>query len=536
MKSIHQKIFFYLLFTFLITSCGSTKLVSTPIENIDNTPIKLTELTDTEEKIWAHLDFITDTIPGMSVNKAYDELIKSKKGTKVVVAVIDSGIDIDHEDLDDVIWVNTDEIPNNNKDDDNNGYVDDVHGWNFLGEAYQEQFEYVRLLTRGNTDHPRFAEAQAEYQREVAEYTNLKSQYGQIIPIVESAHKALTDFLGKSDYTRNEINAIKTDDKTLQQNIYVINQTYSMGFDSISEAIQTFNDSLKRINEILDYNLNKDFDGRKIVGDNPDDFNDRNYGNNNVKPRDEGESHGTHVAGIIAAERNNGVGINGVANNVLIMPLRVVSNADEYDKDVAFAIRYAVDNGAKIINASFGKYYSPHSDKVKEALVYASDNDVLFVHASGNESLDIDKKTNFPNDQKNDGSEIINTYLSVGATESKYGSALVASYSNYGKNTVDVYAPGSDIYSTYPNNTYKSEGGTSMAAPAVSGVAALIRSQYPKLTAAQVKKIIMDSGLPLKAKVTVGKNSEVKPFGELSKSSKLVNAYNALIMASKISN
>ncbi|MCB0461975.1 MAG: S8 family peptidase [Flavobacteriaceae bacterium] len=537
MKLLRQKVLFYALLVTLITSCGTTRLVSTPIENIDNTPLKFNEITKAEEKVWGHLDLVSDTIPGMSVNKAYKELIKNKKGTKVIVAVIDSGIDIDHEDLDDVIWTNKDEIPNNNKDDDNNGYIDDIHGWNFLGEAYQEQLEYVRLLASGNKSHPRYAEAEAEYQKKLAEYTNLKSQYTQILPVMEDAHKTLSDYFKKPEYSEENINALKTEDKTLQQSAYAVKVlAFDNGFDKVPEAIDVFKDNLKRINEMLNYNLNKNFNGRKVVGDNPDDFTDINYGNNNVKPIDKSETHGTHVAGIIAAERYNEKGVNGIANNVLIMPIRAVSNGDEYDKDIALAIRYAVDNGAKIINASFGKYYSPHSDKVKEALVYASAKDVLFVHASGNEGLDIDKKTNFPNDLKTDGSEIINSYLSVGATEQKYGSGLVASYSNYGKNNVDVFAPGSNIYSTYPNNTYKAEGGTSMAAPAVAGLAALIRSYYPKLTAAQVKQVIMDSGLSLKAKVTVGENSEVKPFGELSKSGKLVNVYNALIMASKIAN
>jgi subtilisin family serine protease len=537
MKLLHQKLVFYIMLVILITSCGTSRLVSTPIENIDNTPIKFTELTEAEEKIWSHLDFITDTIPGMSVNKAYDELIKNKKGTKVIVAVIDSGIDIDHEDLDDVIWTNKDEIPNNNKDDDHNGYIDDVHGWNFLGEAYQEQFEYVRLLVSENKNHPRYNEAEAEYQNKRAEYLRLKSYYVQMMPIIENAHKVVSDYLQKDNYTQEELKAIKTEDKALQQSIYALNVlAFDFDFKTIPEALKTFKDNLKHINEMLDYNLNKNFNGRKVVGDNPDDFNDRNYGNNNVKPRDEGESHGTHVAGIIAAERNNGIGINGVANNVLIMPLRVVPNADEYDKDVALAIRYAADNGAKIINMSFGKYYSPHSDWVKEAIIYAETKDVLLVHGAGNESLNLDNKPNYPTDQEN-GVEFANNFISVGATEQKYGSNLVASYSNYGKNTVDVFAPGSNIYSTYPNNTYEAADGTSMAAPEVAGVAALIRSHYPKLTAAQVKQVIMDSGLPLKTKVTVGENSnEVKPFGELSRSSKLVNAFNALIMANKMSN
>jgi subtilisin family serine protease len=536
MKPLTQKLFLYSLLVLLITGCGTTKLISTPIENIDNTPIKETPLTKAQEKTWANLDFITDTIPGMSVDKAYSQLIKNKKGKKIIVAVIDSGMDIDHEDLDDVIWTNKKEIPNNNKDDDGNGYVDDVHGWNFLGEAYQEQYEYVRLLASGDTKNPRYAEAEAEYQENRTKYSNLKAQYDQVIPVIEDAHKAISAYLKKDNYTKEDLNAIKTDDKTLQQQIYAINALiFGNDFESAKEGIGFFKDNLKQINDMLDYNLNKSFDGRKIVGDDPNDINDRNYGNSNVKPRDKGESHATHVAGIIAAERNNGKGINGVANHVEIMPIRAVSNGDEYDKDVALAIRYATDNGAKIINMSFGKYYSPHSNWVKDALKYAAKKDVLLICGAGNESTNRDKKTSYPSDQEN-GVEFVDNFICVGATDEKYGSTLVANYSNYGKQTVDVFAPGSNIYSTYPNNTYKSESGTSMASPQVAGIAALIRSQYPKLSAAQVKRVIMDSGLALKTKVVVGGDANnVKPFADLSKSSKLVNTFNAIIMASKLS-
>lgn len=520
----------------LFFSCGSAAILSTPIENIDNTPLKHTDLTEKESKSWMLLDLVKDTIPGMSVDKAYNEIIKNKKGKTVIVAVIDAGIDIKHEDLDDVMWVNKKEIPNNNKDDDNNGYVDDIHGWNFLGDTYDEQLEYVRILANGNTNYPRYAEAQAEYNKEYQKFSTLKTQYDQILQQIIASDKAISKHLNKEDYTKDEVIAIKTTDQSLLRDVAVIKQTFGFGFDTIKEAIDAINSDLSNINERLNINLNKDLKGRK-TGDDPDDFSQIIYGNNNVNPVKVEELHGTHVAGVIAAERNNGKGMNGVANNVKIMALRAVPNGDEYDKDIALAIRYAVDNGAKIINASFGKYYSPHSDKVQEALVYASQNDVLFVGSAGNESLDLDTKQSFPNDQKNDGSEIINTYLSVGAINSKYGSDLVASYSNYGKKNVDVFAPGSQIYSPKPNNEYDFIDGTSFAAPAVSGVAALIRSYYPKLTAAQVKQIIMESGLQLPTKVVVpGSQNSVKSFGELSKSSKLVNAYNALIMASKISN
>mgnify|MGYP001816177323 FL=1 len=520
----------------LLFGCGSSAaILSTPIENIDNTPLKYTELSENESKNWMHLDLVKDTIPGMSANKAYNEVIKNKKGQTVIVAVIDAGIDTNHEDLDGVIWVNKKEIPNNNKDDDNNGYIDDINGWNFLGDTYDEQLEYVRIIASGNTGYPRYAEAKAEYDKEYQKYSTLKTQYDQIVQQITASDKAVAKHLNKGDYIKEDVFAIKTTDESLLRDVSVIKQTYGFGVGSIKETIEAINNDLSQINERLTVNLNKDLKGRK-TGDDPNDFTQTTYGNNNVNPVKKEELHGTHVAGVIAAERNNGKGMNGVANNVKIMALRAVPNGDEYDKDIALAIKYAVDNGAKIINASFGKYYSPHSDKVQEALVYAAQNDVLFVSSAGNEGLDLDKKSSYPNDHKN-GSEIIDTYISVGAINSKYGSNLVASYSNYGKKNVDVFAPGSQIYSPKPHTEYDFIDGTSFAAPAVSGVAALIRSYYPKLTAAQVKQIIMDSGLSLPAKVTVpGSQNSVKSFGELSKSSKLVNAYNALIMASKISN
>jgi subtilisin family serine protease len=218
------------------------------------------------------------------------------------------------------------------------------------------------------------------------------------------------------------------------------------------------------------------------------------------------------------------------------MSIRTVPNGDEYDKDVALAIRYAVDNGASIINGSFGKSFSTHSDWVRDAIAYASKNDVIFVHAAGNDSKNVDVEPNFPDDNVN-GQEISDSYIRVGALAPKYGSGLLAGFSNYGIKNVDVFAPGAEVYSTTPENEYDTKGGTSMAAPAVAGVAALIRSYYPSLSAAQVKKIIMDSGLDIKTKVIVGGDSgNIKPFVDVVKSGKIVNAYNALIMASKVAN
>jgi len=537
MKYTFKPLFYSLFLSTILLSCGATTAVlSTPVENIDTSPIKESELTETEKNSWSHLDLAKDTIPGMSVQKAYTDIIKNKKGQTVIVAVIDSGTDIDHEDLDDVIWTNKKEIPNNGKDDDNNGYVDDIHGWNFVGDGYNEQLEFVRLLASGDKSNPRYAEAEAEYNSEYEKYSGYKTQYDQIYQAVVSADETLTAHFGKSDYTKKEVLAIKTESEDLGRAKQVAQFIYSNGMGSMSDAKKDLSKGLVDINDRLNYNLNKSFSGRK-TGDNPNDINDKpGYGNNNPRPSVKSESHGTHVTGIIAAERDNGKGMNGVANNVKIMAIRSTPNGDEYDKDVALAIRYAADNGAKIINASFGKSYSPHSDWVRDAIKYAAEKDVLFVHAAGNDSKDIDVAKNFPNDAIGIGPEIADNFITVGSLTENYGSDMVSSFSNYGKVNVDVFAPGSDVYSTMPENEYDLNSGTSMAAPNVAGVAALIRSQYPSLTAAQVKKILMDSGLPIKAKVTVGDKKEAKTLSEISKSGRIVNAYNALIMASQVAN
>jgi len=351
---------------------------------------------------------------------------------------------------------------------------------------------------------------------------------------LNNSDNTLKEYLKKDTYTKEDVEAIQTKDETLTKAIGMVKYMYSVGFDSVSDAKENLEGSLEQITDRLDYNLNKTFKGRK-TGDNPDDMSNKYYGNNNVKPSEKGESHGTHVTGIIAAERNNGKGANGVANNVKIMAIRAVPNGDEYDKDVALAIRYAVDNGAKVINTSFGKYYSPHSDWVRDAIVYAGKHDVLIVNAAGNEGLDLDKKDVFPNDAIGTGAEVSDNFITVGALEPKYGSGMIAGFSNYGKINVDVFAPGAKVYSTTPENEYDTKGGTSMASPAVAGVAALVRSYYPKLTASQVKKVILDSGLPLTTKVVVGGEADdVRPFGDLSKSGRIVNAYNALILASQV--
>ncbi|WP_339710772.1 S8 family peptidase [uncultured Kriegella sp.] len=532
-----SKLFIGFSASLLVMSCGTTSLVSTPIENIDTTPLKLAELSDSEKKNWGHLDLVADTIPGMSVDKAYADIIGNKKGQKVIVAVLDSGMDLKHEDLDGILWTNKGEKPSNGIDDDGNGYIDDIHGYNFLGESYNEQLEYARIVRLNIGDAALQSKAKKQLEENYQKAIQNKQQYEQILQAVKTADEAIKEKLGKDTYTKKEVAAIKPENQAMQQHVGIISQMFTFA-DSIADVYKDLNAGVKHFTEQLNYNYNKDFDGREVVGDNPYDINDLGYGNGNPQNLVEDESHGTHVAGIIAAERNNGKGVNGVANNVAIMSIRAVPNGDEYDKDIALGIRYAVDNGAKIINASFGKSFSPNAEWVYDALKYAAENDVLFVHAAGNEGADLDdvNNPNFPNDQVNNGPEIADNVITVGALSSKYGSEMVATFSNYGKVNVDVFAPGDNIYSTMPNNEYEYQGGTSMAAPAVAGVAALLRSQYPKLTASEVKHIIMESGLaPMTKVVLAGDAAITATLNKVSTSGKIVNAYNALIMADGVS-
>ena len=537
--------------------CGSSSpvLVSTPIENIDEIPLKVSPLSETQLHNWGAADLVTDTIPGMSVNKAYNEIIKNNTGKTVIVAVIDSGIDITHEDLDGVIWKNPGEIPNNGKDDDNNGFIDDVHGWNFLGDAVKENMEYTRIYkklkpkfegkpassisTADRDDFALFQRAKTEYDKEYNEAIQNKNQYVQIKQQLVASHAAVSSKLGKEDYTKEELSAMPADTDQMNQYKGMLMQIQNNVNENIPEALKELDEAITYFSERLDSHFNLQLDGRAVVGDNPNDITDTKYGNNNVTgpTKDKKDiKHGTHVAGIIAAERNNNKGIDGVANNVKIMVLRAVPDGDEYDKDIALSIRYAVDNGASVINTSFGKYFSTNPEWVIDAIKYADKNDVLIVNAAGNEGIDMDNINIYPNDQFPDlPTEIGDNFLTVGAVTYNYGSGLVAGFSNYGKKTVDVFAPGTKIWSTTPNNTYEYMQGTSMAAPEVTGVAAIIRSYYPKLSAAQVKEIIMDSGLSTSATVQVGEVKSNKKFSQLSSSGKMVNLYNALILADKVS-
>lgn len=548
--------------TFLFTAavavlggCGSSSapIIATPIENIDTMPLKVTPLTESQLKSWSAKDLENDTIPGMGVDRAYAEIIQNKKGESVIVAVIDSGIDIEHTDLKNVLWTNPKEIAGNNKDDDKNGYVDDIHGWNFLGDIVKENMEYVRIVRKlgpkyeGKTessisaaDREEFAlyeKANAEFSKELQQTQASVSQYSGMLGQLKPAHAAMTKKLGKADYNKADLAGIENPTDTEKQQIGMLTQMLNYD-DNIPSLIKQVEGGVAYFQGRLDAHFNTTTDFRGAIGDNPDDNSNPYYGNNDVDgpdPKKEDAKHGTHVAGIIAAQRNNRAGMNGVAQNVQIMAVRAVPDGDEYDKDIANAIRYAVDNGAKVINTSFGKYYSTHPEWVWDAIKYASKKDVLIVNAAGNEGIDLDGTQVYPNDQVGTGPEIGDTFLTVGALNYKYGSDLVANFSNYGKVNVDVFAPGVKIWATTPLSTYDYLQGTSMAAPNVAGVAAMIRSYYPKLSAKQVKQVIMNSGLAVKTPVVLGGDpSNQDQFGNISTSGRMVNMYNAFIMASKM--
>ena len=494
-------------------------------QTADKSLTKKAPLTEQQLQRWSHLDLAKDSIPGMSVDKAYAELLAGKKSTKVIVGVIDSGVDISHDDLKSVIWTNKKEIPGNGIDDDKNGYADDVHGWNFLGESNNENLELVRILKKGDDGSEAYKKAVKDYEKQNQKMLESKFQ----VDFIFAADRNIREYLNKENYTLEELKNIPSTDKKIYQSKMVMLSVAEQAGESFRDEIKEYKE---QVYDQLNYNLNKEFDGRAVLGDNPEDLTKKYYGNNVVYSGERKDSfHGTHVAGIIAQVRHNNLGGDGVADNVEILPVRAVPNGDEYDKDIALAIRYAVDNGAKVINGSFGKDYSPHAAWVWDAIKYAESKDVLIVFAAGNDGKDIDKEPSFPADTKDKKTEIAKNVLTIGALNNKFGENMVADFSNYGQKNVDIFAPGVEIYATVTDNKFKYEQGTSMASPNAAGVAALIRSYYPSLKAAQVKQIIMQSGTAVPFDVVVGETAEKMPFSKTCVSGKIVNAYNALKMA-----
>lgn len=489
---------------------------------------------------WQTLDPNTDKVYGTGVEEAYKTLT-GKAPQSIIVAVIDGGTDVNHEDLKDVIWTNPGEIPDNGIDDDKNGYIDDVHGWSFLGgkngDIQYEATELARIYMRmnkkfkdanasalGGDDAKQYkyfqdsikpaylkaqseAEAQAQQLRVLSEFINkVKTQTKQ--PFSKAS---LKQFVPDNDQ-----------DAMIKKRMKLI-----LAIVSADELDQQVSQGADMIINNAKYNkMDVDSIRRYVVGDDPDNPNERYYGNNHVTGPD--ALHGSHVAGIIAAVRDNNLGIKGIANDVKIMVVRAVPDGDERDKDVANAIRYAVDNGAKVINMSFGKYYSPDKKAVDEAVQYALAHDVLLIHAAGNESKNKDIENSYPSRELLDGT-VAGNWIEVGASGYKKGKKIIGSFSNYGKTTVDFFAPGVDIYSTIPGNKYTTESGTSMASPATAGVAAVIREYFPELKSADVRSVLMKTVVPYKKKVRLpGSKRKKEKMRELCITGGFVNANNAV--------
>ncbi|SHF07216.1 S8 family peptidase [Pedobacter caeni] len=549
---------------------------------------------------WFNLDLAQDGYFGISTEKAYKELLKDKKPRqKIIVAVIDGGIDINHEDLKDILWTNKKEIPGNGIDDDGNGYVDDVHGWNFIGSkkgnlAY-DNLELVRIYREYVPKYRSTIKStvlDSTQKKEFELYTKVTTEFGkkyneadQTFSVIVAINKLMDSVAmihKKTIPSLEDIDSYKAEDETEEQ-VKKIIRSGSKESGSIEKFHKEIKDAYKQYDVMLKYNLNPKYDQRaELVGDDYSNAREKFYGNNDIMgPNAE---HGSHVSGIIGANRKNTIGINGVAAEVSIMGIRVVPEGDERDKDVANGIRYAVDNGARVINMSFGKGYKWNKEVVDEAVKYAEEKGVLLVHAAGNDNLNVDLEDNYPN-KYYDSPEAIayrkkmekeapkpiplvplnsrmqnqgmvrpsprstakpvadltkfnlphaSNWIEVGASAYKNDATLKASFSNYGKYNVDVFAPGFMINSTVPDSKYEELDGTSMAAPVVSGLAALILSYHPELTAPQVREIIMKSVTKViqKVKLTNEKGENTRAvFSDLCVSGGIVNAYEALKLA-----
>ena len=499
---------------------------------------------------WFHLDPKADSALGISTDRTYSELLKNRKATSVVVAVIDGGIDSTHEDLKQILWTNPREIPGNGIDDDKNGYIDDIHGWNFIGgkdgrniqyETAEVTRQYIKLKAlyadknraslkpAQQQEYDQYLKYKVEVEKKRAEYTQQYESINRFSQQFETVVASLKKALNVSKLDTALLRNPPTNDLLVRKQAAFLNDMLtSQAYGDAADIQNELKSALEDLKARAEYAYNPDFNARAVVGDNPDDTKDINYGNADITGPN--ARHGTHVAGIIAADRTNNLGVLGVADHVQIMAIRAVPDGDERDKDVANAIRYAVNNGAQIINMSFGKDYSPQQKAVEEAVRYALSKGVLLIHAAGNDSKLLDTTASYPAAAFIDGSAIPNM-ITVGATTYKNDKTLVAPFSNYGRKTVDVFAPGMGIYSTTPHGQYETLSGTSMAAPVVTGVAAVLKSYFPKLTYADLKRIIEQSATVNHTQVVRPESEDVVNFMELSKTGAIVNLYEAVKMA-----
>ncbi len=503
---------------------------------------------------WHLKDFASSGYQGISLEKAYQFLReKNINSTPVIVAILDDGIDTAHEDLQKVLWINENEIPGNGIDDDQNGYVDDLHGWNFLGGkdgriVASNSSEWIRVYWRYKTKYegnlidanqlsPEQKYEYALWQKarsgvvgkglKEAELDNLRNYLANAI----YCDSILKSYFAKNEFTAKQLNEYKPATKMAKEvkgfflevfkqftlpdvtNIFVI--------DELQQYV------LGEIRKASGDKVPPEDNRKNITGDDEKNEANRFYGNaiiNNAPLM-----HGTHLSGIIAADRNNAVGIQGIADNVQIMMVRTSAEGDEHDKDIATGIRYAVNNGAKVINMSFGKSLSPDKKMIDDAVKYALAKDVLLVQAAGNSKRNINAFDNFPNPKYIMTDSLARNWITVGASDS---AGMAADFSNYGAEVVNLFAPGVAIYSTiHGGNKYMSWDGTSMASPVVSGVAALIRSYFPELHATDVKTILEQSVSRSSQNTLKPGTKEMVPMSQLCSSGGIVNALNAVKVA-----
>lgn len=497
--------------------------------------------------LWHHKDLESDGVPGVSLKQAYDYL-SDRPSKKVIVAIIDSGYELEHDAFQTNIWVNQDEIAGNGIDDDNNGYIDDVNGWNFLGgangniihENLELTREYRKLKAKYENASPSKS-AEYKYWKEIEErylkeseetfaaadgffktYNGIGYQYG-----------LLAGYSQVDTLTVEALNSIESQDSIVMAADGYMTRilTYLGGKATLSEVQVLFEGAKSYYDYQGNYAYNPEFDPRDIIGDNPTDFSNRSYGNNDIgEVSGYGGSHGTHVAGIVGGK--SGETTLGITEKVEFMFIRAIPSGDERDKDVGNSIRYAVDNGAQVINMSFGKDYSPNQKYVREAVKYAEQKGVLMIHAAGNDGKNNDETLSFPDGSISSKKKSKN-WIEVGASSSSYDESLPAGFSNYGKENVDLFAPGVSILSAVPGNTYEANSGTSMASPVVAGVSALLLSYFPDLTAAEVKEILMQSATKVDLEVTIPGSEEKTNFSNLSRTGGIINAFEAVKLADK---
>ena len=477
------------------------------------------------------LNWYNGTGTGMQTEKAYG-MLKKRTTKTVIVAIVDSGMDIEHVDLQGKIWTNPNEIAGNGIDDDKNGYIDDIHGWNFLGNANGDNANDIRLeVTRI--------------------YAELDKKYGKSSVTIDSEEDQVEYALYLE--VKEEVESTRTN--SARALAY-----YKQMMDNAPDAEKLrYKGAVDYFETQLNIHYNPDHDGRSVIGDNPNDFTDKSYGNNDVEGPD--AFHGTHVGGIVGATRGNGIGGDGVVNDVQLMSVRAVPNGDEYDKDIALAIRYAVDNGASVINMSFGKAYSPHAEEVYAAFKYADSKGVLLVHAAGNDAKDIDEEPNFPTSMYDFQEAKLDHFLTIGAS-TRFGSEvpnidvqkkskgdpaktaklnmknqfagndLAATFSNYGITGVDVFAPGFEIYNSVPQSDYAAIAGTSMACPMVAGCAAFLKSYFPNMSMKEIKDVLLETATVYTGQSVVkpggvsrdpNKESATMDFGNLSVTGGVIN-------------